>query len=274
MTNVREAAGAIRVGDIEIIPLLDGFGVEVAREILGRPGVSDAWHCYHEHLGPDGTISLPLGGFAVRRDGRVSLVDAGVGAYDDGKYAGGGLPDALRANGIAPEDVSDVVFTHLHFDHIGWASHRGQAFFPNATYRVHRADWEYFVTAHDADRHIADTMTAVESQVELFDGDHTVAPGLDAVHTPGHTPGTTVYVVSSGTERALLLGDVVHSVVQLGERDWEVIWDFDPRAAGTARNRIADECADTDDLVVAAHFPNLQFGRIITTGGQRRFVSN
>lgn len=100
-----------------------------------------------------------------------------------------------------------------------------------------------------------------------------MAPGLDARHVPGHTPGSTVYVVSSGTRRALLLGDVAHSVVQFSERDWEVIWDVDPAAASEVRNRIADEAADTDALLVAAHFPGMRFGRIIAADGDRRFVA-
>jgi glyoxylase-like metal-dependent hydrolase (beta-lactamase superfamily II) len=53
----------------------------------------------------------------------------------------------------------------------------------------------------------------IAPQLELFDRDVTVAPGIDAVHSPGHTPGSTVYVLSSGSRRAILLGDVAHSVV-------------------------------------------------------------
>ncbi|MFJ6621943.1 hypothetical protein ACIQOW_30735 [Kitasatospora sp. NPDC091335] len=110
-------------------------------------------------------------------------------------------------------------------------------------------------------------LTPVEGQLELFDADFTLAPGIDALHLPGHTPGTTVYVLSSGGRRALLLGDVVHSVVQFGERDWQVVWDIDPAPACAVRNRIAD------DLLVAAHFPGMRFGRVLTDGGERRFAA-
>ena len=103
--------------------------------------------------------------------------------------------------------------------------------------------------------------------------DATVAPGLDARHTPGHTPGSTVYVVSSRGERALLLGDVVHSVVELAERDWEAVFDVDPAAASAARNALADEVVDTGSLVVGAHFPGLRFGRVVTVSGDRTFRS-
>lgn len=263
----------MKIGDIEVLPVMDGVGVEVAADILFRPGVDDAWACHTEHREADGSLQLPLGGFCVRSGDRTVLVDAGVGAFDDGKYAGGDLLSSLAAHGIGPADVTDVVFTHLHFDHIGWATHDGVAVFPEATYRAHRADWEYFVTGQNAQPGAVEKLTPLGARVELFDADFTVAPGIDALHVPGHTPGSTVYVVSSGGRRAVLLGDVVHSVVQFSERDWEVIWDVDPAAASAVRNRIADEAADTHDLLVAAHFPGMRFGRIIAADGNRRFVA-
>nr|WP_063792075.1 MBL fold metallo-hydrolase [Nonomuraea pusilla] len=263
----------MRIGDIEILPVLDGTGVEVAAEILSRPGVEDPWSCHLEHVEADGTLRLPLGGFCVRTGDRVVLVDAGVGAFDDGKYVGGGLLDSLAGYGIAAGDVTDVVFTHLHFDHIGWATHEGEVVFPRAAYRAHRADWEFFVAGENAQPSAVDKLSPLGPRLELFDADFTVAPGVDALHVPGHTPGSTVYVVSSAGRRAILLGDVAHSVVQLSERDWRVIWDVDPAAASAVRNRFADEVADTDDVLVAAHFPQMRFGRVVTVGGPRRFIA-
>ncbi|MFJ7248744.1 MBL fold metallo-hydrolase [Kitasatospora sp. NPDC098652] len=152
-------------------------------------------------------------------------------------------------------------------------THDGAAVFPQATYRAHRADWEYFVTGDNAQPSAVDKLTPLGSRLELFDADFTVAPGVDALHVPGHTPGSTVYVVSSGGRRAVLLGDVVHSVVQFSERDWEVVWDVDPAAASAVRNRIADRAADGDDLLVAAHFPGMRFGRVVVGDGDRSFVA-
>ncbi|RKT09720.1 glyoxylase-like metal-dependent hydrolase (beta-lactamase superfamily II) [Streptomyces sp. 1114.5] len=263
----------MKIGDIEVLAVMDGVGTETAAEILTRPGTDDPWACHDHHREPDGTLNLPLGGFLVRSGQRTVLVDAGVGPFDDGRYRGGALLDSLAAQGVAPQDVTDVVFTHLHFDHVGWAAVDGRPVFPRATYRAHRADWQHFVTGPAATPAAVAKLTPLEGRLELFDADFTLAPGIDALHLPGHTPGTTVYVLSSGGRRALLLGDVVHSVVQFGERDWQVIWDVDPAAASAVRNRIADEAADTEDLLVAAHFPGMRFGRILAADGNRRFVA-
>jgi glyoxylase-like metal-dependent hydrolase (beta-lactamase superfamily II) len=263
----------VKVGAIEIQPVLDGVGREPAGEVLARPGVPDAWACHSDLLDEHGVLHLDLGGFLVRTGDRTVLVDAGVGTINNDKYAGGRFLDSLRALGAAPADVTDVVFTHLHFDHVGWATKKGEVVFPYATYRVHTADWAHFVEAADAEPGAVRKLSPLASRLETFTADGAIAPGLSARHTPGHTPGSTVYVVADGGERALLLGDVVHSVVELQERDWEAVFDVDPVAARAVRNAIADEVADSADVVVGAHFPGLRFGRVVTTSGNRTFLS-
>ena len=92
----------------------------------------------------------------------------------------------------------------------------------------------------------------------------TLAPGLDARPAPGHTPGSTVYVLSSGTQRALLLGDVAHSPVELIEPGWEFAFDVDRAAARAVRD--ADHrrsSLDSQDLAAAAHFGEPYFGRLV-----------
>ncbi|MFB7842415.1 MBL fold metallo-hydrolase [Microbacterium sp. NPDC056052] len=263
----------MRIGDIDIQPLFDGTGQEVAGEIISRFGVPDAWRCHPEVFGEDGHWEFPVGGFLVRTGDRVVLVDAGVGPLDEDGYRGGELLRQLAGHGLGPADVTDVLFTHLHFDHVGWASVDGRVTFPNATHRAHAADWQHFVAGEDATSPAAEKLAPLGAQLELFDRDHVIAPGIDARWVPGHTPGTTVFVLSSGAERAVLLGDVVHSTVQFGERDWTVVWDVDPDAASQVRNRFADDAAETGALLAAAHLPGMRFGRIVITGGTRRFVA-
>jgi glyoxylase-like metal-dependent hydrolase (beta-lactamase superfamily II) len=261
----------VRIGGIVILPVHDGMGRERADEVLMRPGVPDAWACHSDQLNDHGLLHLELGGFLVCSGDRVVLVDAGVGTIHNEKYSGGRFLESLRALGVAPDDVTDVVFTHLHFDHVGWATKGGEVVFTNATYRVHAADWTHFVDGPAAQAGAIRKLRPLEGRLQTFEVDAALAPGLSARHTPGHTPGSTIYIVADGDERALLLGDVVHSVVELHERDWEAVFDIDPVAARAVRNAVADEVADSPDLVVGAHFPGLRFGRVITTAAGRTF---
>ena len=79
-------------------------------------------------------------------------------------------------------------------------------------------------------------------------------------------------VVSSGTARALLLGDVVHCPVELLDEEWAGMGDVDPELAKRTRNAMARELEGTDVPVAAAHFPGLQFGKLLVANGKRQWV--
>lgn len=260
----------MKVGQLEILPVIDGALEAPAREILSRPGVDDPWAC-HTDLLDDGLLHMTAGGFLIRTGGRTILIDAGLGNINTEDAHAGRFLESLREYGVDAADVTDVLFTHLHYDHVGWASSKGQIVFPNATYRAHSADWAHFVTADDALPGAVKKLSPIEPQLELFDSEHTIAPGIDARPAPGHTPGTTLYIISSEGQRALMLGDIVHSVVELAEPDWQAIYDVDPAMASSVRNAIAEEAYENGDLVAAAHFRDLPFGRIVKSDGDRRW---
>jgi glyoxylase-like metal-dependent hydrolase (beta-lactamase superfamily II) len=190
---------------------------------------------------------------------------------------------------VQPEEVTDVIFTHLHFDHIGWASRDGVPVFPNATYRCDSRDWEYFVDPPaelaaqplDEDNPMAPLVAPgsgrallepVESRLDAWDGDSALLPGLDVRLAAGHTPGSGVMVLSSGTARAVLLGDVAHCPVELLEDEWAGIGDVDAELARRTRVALMREFEGTDVPLVASHFPGLRFGRVLAGQGKRQWV--
>jgi glyoxylase-like metal-dependent hydrolase (beta-lactamase superfamily II) len=263
----------VRVGALQIVPVLDGMARLPADRLLRFAGHrTDPWEPHRRFLGPDGVLELSLGGFLVRTGDRVVLIDTGVGRLDTGTYRGGGFLDSLAAAGLTAGDVTDVVLTHLHFDHVGWVTQKGAVVFPRAVYRCHPSDWAYFVDAHDADPGAVRKLAPIADRLETFEGDTTVAPGITVRHAPGHTPGSAVVVVSDGQDRALLLGDVAHCPVELMEDDWEAIVDVDPELAARTRAALAREVEGTDVPVAAAHFPGLSFGRLLTGTGRRGWV--
>jgi len=261
------------IGDIAIAAVVDGQAFENPREILLRPTYDgDPWAAHGDLLNTNGQLELTMGAYLVKSGDRHVLVDAGVGMINNGQYQGGGLLNSLLELGVEPADISDVILTHLHFDHVGWATRKGDIVFPNATYRCHAADWQHFVESDGADEGAIRKLSPIAPRLELFDTDHTVAPGVDVRHAPGHTPGSVIVIVSSGTDRAMLIGDIAHCPAELTENDWEAIFDVDRDLARRTREALAAELEGSTTLVGAAHFPGLQFGRLLTGEGQRSWT--
>jgi hypothetical protein len=96
-----------------------------------------------------------------------------------------------------------VVLTQFHRDHIGWTTRRGIVIFTRATYRCHERGWAYFV---GPDPKITRKLGPIADRLETWSDDENLFVGVDALGTPGHTPGSTVIVVSSGTERGPSVG--------------------------------------------------------------------
>ena len=170
----------MKVGDIDVLPVFDGFGYEVARDVLLNQAEADPWSRHQAQLDAHGRLKFTIGGFLIRTGDRTILVDAGAGTIDTGQYKGGQLLTSLQSHGVTPGDVTDVIFTHLHFDHVGWATSKGEVVFRNAIYRVHEADWAYFVESPGAAPGAVRKLSPVKAQLETFATQCVLAPGLEA----------------------------------------------------------------------------------------------
>jgi glyoxylase-like metal-dependent hydrolase (beta-lactamase superfamily II) len=279
VVNENTTVTTVQVGDIRIDGISDG-------SLKGPPTLlfnktEEDWRQHAQFLDEDGLLAIEMGGFLVRSGERLALVDTGIGPHSDPTRTGSFMENLAR-EGVAPSEVTDVVLTHLHFDHLGWATDGERRLFPNATYRCHQADWDFFMGAVPFDdslgvsvmggRPAAELLPPVAGRLETWTGDASILPGLDVRSAPGHTPGSTVMVISSGSERAMLLGDVVHCPAELLSDDWEALFDVDRALARRSRQALARELEGTDTLAAGAHFPGLQFGRLLAGQGSRRWV--
>jgi glyoxylase-like metal-dependent hydrolase (beta-lactamase superfamily II) len=277
----------MNIGELSVIPLYDGSHFECAWDMFSktiaealacgrdmpaaaRGGAAADWNPHRDLLCPDGALELTFGGFLIpAANGRLVLVDAGIGPHAYKGATGGRLLESLAAVGLSTDDVTDVVFTHLHGDHIGFAAPYGYPTFARATYRCHSADWDYFFGSNDI---ISERLAGVSERIEFWDREMTIAPGVDVRPMPGHTPGTTVIVLSSGTDRGLLLGDAVHSPVELVDDAWAGMGDIDPVAASRVRSALARELEQEGSSGAGGHFPGLRFGRLWTGATGRQWA--
>lgn len=267
----------VHVGDVEITFLPDG---EAHFSPTGMFPAShpEAWAAHERWLDDDGRYVTTLGAFLVRTGDRKIVIDLGLGKDveieipDFARATSGRFLDSLRSAGVTPDEVDTVVYTHLHSDHAGWTSENGGLTFPNADHLI-GADAEFAFWRANPDAPFAPAQDAVldplEGRVSSAGDGHAVAPGVTLVATPGHTPGHQTVVVSSGDERAVIMGDILHCPVQLVEPEWSVLFDIDPAAAKATREKLLDELAAEDVTIACGHFPEAAFGRVLRGEGKR-----
>jgi glyoxylase-like metal-dependent hydrolase (beta-lactamase superfamily II) len=269
-------APMLKVGDITIIPVSDGgFTAPPANFMPNVP--AEAWKTEVEHLNAEGHVPLNFGCFLIREGDTWTLVDNGFGQAPGSP--GGRLMGELEKAKLSPDDIRRVIITHLHPDHVGGTTvekdGKREIICKNARHVVQRIDWEYY-TQPDVmkeNAYIATQAVPLKEAglLDLIDGEQAISAGVTALPTPGHTPGHQSLLVSSGGEKAIILGDVTHSTVQLNREDWCPGFDLDMPTSARTRAAIFERIEREGLKVCAGHYPYPSIGSIVRVEGKRRW---
>jgi glyoxylase-like metal-dependent hydrolase (beta-lactamase superfamily II) len=257
----RPAATAFHVGKLSLVSISDAnFTMPNDGKVFGGDAgpaaVSDVLKAAHA---PTDAISLSVDALLVRDGNRVVLIDTGLGSK-----AGGALIASLKLAGVTPDQVTDVLITHPHGDHIGGLlDASGQPAFPKAKVRMSSADWAYL----QGQSGMADMTKAIAPQVAAFEPGATVTPSITAVAIKGHTPGHVGYQIVSGKDRLLDIGDTAHSsIISLAKPDWTMGFDGDAAVAKASRRETLTQLAKDHEMVFAPHFPYPGVGTVVASG--------
>ncbi|MBV8605318.1 MAG: MBL fold metallo-hydrolase [Pelomonas sp.] len=257
----------LQLGKFEVTALNDGtFELPMDKLLKTDPkNVAQALH--RDFLGLPVTTSV--NGFLVNTGTKLVLIDTGTGAPGP---AVGRLVANLEASGYKPEQVDEVLITHMHGDHIGGLTHDGQRVFPNAVVRIAKADTDYWLSEaamakapEDARGGFKTAMAVLKPYIDAgalkpFDASAELEPGIHALITAGHTPGHAIYRITSEGKTLVLWGDLIHSAsVQFPDPDVTIAFDSDPATARIQRRKAFAEAAQSGELDGAAHlsFPGL-----------------
>jgi glyoxylase-like metal-dependent hydrolase (beta-lactamase superfamily II) len=259
------------VGDIRLTMIPDGYHRADPRSTFVGSTQAD-WDANAHLLDDRGRLVMTMGALlAELPDGRRVLIDLGFGprtvilAELGMEFWGGRLVSNLARVGVEPGDVDAVLYSHLHVDHVGWtsAAQDGALTFARARHVMFRDEWEYWVDRTGAGGPSEPDVAALAERVDLLDGETEVLPCITAVPTPGHTPGHCSFLVSSGNQRAVVLGDAIHCPLQMSHSEWAFAADTNPGAARRARERMLAELDAPDTVFVGPHFPDAIFGRVL-----------
>jgi len=254
------AAESFRLGAFELTSLRD------AEIVMPNNG-----HVFGAHEGPDAVakvlskagaptdkITLGADGLLVREPGHVVLIDTGLGPA-----AHGVLAASLALAHVAPSEVTDVLITHSHFDHVGGLlTATGGSAFPKAVIRMASKEWAYLQSGDNKA-----LVAAIAPQVKTFEPGEAILPGITPIAIEGHTPGHVGYEIVSRGHHLLDIGDAAHSsIISLAKPDWEMGFDGDKALGAKSRRALLTHLAANHEEIFAPHFPFPCVGRIHAEG--------
>ncbi|PZX12807.1 glyoxylase-like metal-dependent hydrolase (beta-lactamase superfamily II) [Palleronia aestuarii] len=264
------------LGDAMITTLSDGhlslpesflFGDldrDAVERVLGETGASA------RALEPPCNLTL------FRANGAVVLFDAGSGPSF--MPSAGKLPAALNAAGVSAEDVTHVVFTHAHPDHLwGVLDDFDEPVFANAQHLMGGDELAYWSSpdtletiSPERQSFAAGAARRIEilgDRLATFDDAERIIPGITSVMTPGHTPGHMSFEIAGDTGRVFLIGDAIgNDHVAFAHPEWHAPADQDPETGARTRLALFERLTEDDVQAVGFHLPSGGLGRIVRSG--------
>jgi len=266
------------LGDFEITALNDGTAPLPMEKLLTNTtqAKTDA-ALAKAYLKPP--FETSVNGYLINTGSKLVLIDAGAGGLFGPTL--GKLVANLKASGYTPEQVDEIYITHMHGDHIGNLVTAGKLTFPKAIVRAGKADADFWLSQANMDK-APDAMKdffkgaqasinpyATAGKFKPIEAEGELIPGIKAVPAPGHTPGHTIYYVTSKGQTLVVFGDLMHvAEVQFPDPSVTIQFDSDSKSAAAQRKKVFAEVAKQGYFAAIAHvaFPGLGQIRAEGTG--------
>jgi glyoxylase-like metal-dependent hydrolase (beta-lactamase superfamily II) len=226
----------------------------------------------------DGSIPSPFIPAYFETADRKILIDTGIGYSDkpvlvrgNTVYFKGRLHHLLKQENIQPDQVTDVIITHLHPDYIGGIySDEGILNFPHATFYIHEDEWNYWHSSRSDNQpdqfktFVAKNITPLANQnIHFIKGDYSeLFAGITAIKAEGHTPGQIAISIQSNNDSLLYISDAFLHPLHIEKIDWQTNYDLDHDKARQSRLKLIDLAYKQNMLVNAFHFDFPGLGRI------------
>jgi glyoxylase-like metal-dependent hydrolase (beta-lactamase superfamily II) len=275
-----------RVGDVEIARIVEVNGWEDDITMLlpdATPEYVQQFAWLRPHFAtPEGKMIISFQCFVLRSRGRSVMIDTCIGAdrqreFDVFTNMQTTFLEDLAAAGFPHESITDVLCTHLHFDHVGWNTRKVNGkwvpTFPKARYFFGREEWAHWqhlraTGGYHHMEHLTDAIDPVieAGLVEFIDADFQLTDEVSLMATPGHTPGHVSVMIKSRGASAVITGDMMHNPIQIAVPAVEARFDMDKSAAARTRSQFVERFNNSDTLVIGSHFADPSAGHIVSDG--------
>jgi glyoxylase-like metal-dependent hydrolase (beta-lactamase superfamily II) len=270
-----------KLGSIEATIVSDGpLAIGPAARTFRGPTEQELGKMMSDQFLPADNVVLDQNVLVINTGDKLALFETGMSSVKRND-AMGRLVTSLKQSGIDPADIDAVIPTHAHIDHVGGImAADGSRNFPNAQIHISQADLEYWTDDKRMGTPAEGSMLAAKKnllpnrdRIVFYKDGQEVIPGVQAMHTPGHTVGHTSFVVTSGGQSLFVVGDLMHHVILVEKPRMEVAFDTDPKQGIETRVKVMDMLARDRMRALVYHMPWPGLGHFAKQGDGFHYVA-
>ncbi|MBK1896563.1 MBL fold metallo-hydrolase [Chryseobacterium paridis] len=269
MKSENSASVKIPMGELDVYIVSDGyFGIGNPQPILAPEIKKETvQHALKGLYLSESDYEIPINTLFIKKGDRCILIDTGEGHHDP--VHAGWLQNSLSEIDISTGDITDILITHAHRDHIGGIiTQDGARRYPNAQYHLSATEYNFWTSegkdfskskmpssSYPTGKIQIDTLESIKNDLTLFQPGDTLFSCIKTEAAPGHTPGHIIFHVFSGDQSITHLVDVVHSSLLISHPEWGTQWDVNFEEGVATRNRILEHCHTHNTVVTTCHLP-------------------
>ena len=256
------------VGNYEVTSIYDGYsnlpldtykGIDAAN----AEAIIKKEYSHISGSGKDFRLKISVNTFLINTGKDLILVDTG-----SGNSAGptmGAVKKNIEMAGYKPEDITKIIFTHLHPDHVGGLAEGGKPVYPNAVIYANEKEMDFWINNSGFKKEFKDILNTYKNNKKykaLKDGTE-IVPGIKGVLLPGHTIAHMGYEITSNGQKLLIWGDITHGYeVQFANPDVTTAYDYDQNQAKETRKALMKKVSDEGTMTAGSHLPFPGLGHV------------